>query len=197
MTGTINLITFFEAYRDDFEFTANGVFRKALPPLCPDCSTQMVHNGYNYRCKDHLGTVKVGRYLCPSCRKTVTEDGSFWGNLTGQLFGIILFGDKATHQLCLLHLNKLIVNDFPKNTTIEQEMTKYELLNIFYNREFEIEFLLRAADEEQSVKTAEKGNYKRWLREVKPAFRINGLNGHHFSCYRFFENRYPSKLCWV
>ena len=255
----------------------------------------MVQNGYNYRCKEHLGLVRVGRYLCPACRKTATEDCSFWDNLTGQLFDIIseicqimrihhvsyegiesilnfliprdkdtvqkmvrhaieqvklvevedirvvhydeqhpkagrnqkyrltlldditkqviaeelfdskdnetiknflqkhldtnkrifivtdlyrgyanifeeLFGDKAIHQLCLLHLNKLIVSDFPKNTTIEQEMTKYKLLNIFYNRELEIEFLQRAADEEQFVKTAKKGDYKRWLREVKRQF---------------------------
>ncbi|AGF96992.1 Mobile element protein [Methanosarcina mazei Tuc01] len=32
-----------------------------------------------------------------------------------------------------MHLNKLIVSDFPKNTTIEQELLKYRLLNIFYN----------------------------------------------------------------
>ncbi|KKH58989.1 hypothetical protein DU76_17360, partial [Methanosarcina mazei] len=49
-----------------------------------------------------------------------------------------IFGDKLVHQYCLMHLNKLIVSDFPKNTTIEQELLKYRLLNIFYNRENEI-----------------------------------------------------------
>ncbi|AGF98001.1 Mobile element protein [Methanosarcina mazei Tuc01] len=44
-----------------------------------------------------------------------------------------IFGDKLVHQYCLMHLNKLIVSDFPKNTTIEQELLKYRLLNIFYN----------------------------------------------------------------
>jgi hypothetical protein len=42
-----------------------------------------------------------------------------------------VFGDKLLHQYCLLHLNKLIVNDFPKKTTIAQELLKYRLLNIF------------------------------------------------------------------
>ncbi|AAM04482.1 predicted protein [Methanosarcina acetivorans C2A] len=44
-----------------------------------------------------------------------------------------IFRDKLVHQYCLMHLNKLIVNDFPKNTTIEQELLKYRLLSIFYN----------------------------------------------------------------
>jgi hypothetical protein len=29
---------------------------------------------------------------------------------------------------------------------------------------------------------------------IDPAFRINGLNAHNFSCYRFFENQYASTL---
>jgi hypothetical protein len=256
----------------------------------------MVHNGFNTRCKEHLGMVKVGRYLCPDCRKTVTEDSGFWDNLTCQFFDILteicqllrfhhvsyegiesmlnfliprdkdtiqnmvrpaiermkffevkdiqfvhydeqhpragrnkkcrltildavtkqviadelfnskdnetiknflkkhldtnkpifivtdlyrgyagifeeLFGNKATHQLCLLHLNKLIVCDFPKNTTIEQDLIKYKLLNIFYNRELEIEFLQCITDEEQVMKRGSKSDYKRWLREAKHQFR--------------------------
>jgi hypothetical protein len=82
-----------------------------------------------------------------------------------------LFGNKATHQLCLLHLNKLITSDFPKNTTIEQELIKYELLNIFYNRELEIEFLQCIVDEEQAMKMGNKSDYRRWLREAKHQFR--------------------------
>jgi hypothetical protein len=82
-----------------------------------------------------------------------------------------LFGNKATHQLCLLHLNKLIASDFPKNTTIGQELIKYELLNIFYNRELEIEFLQCIVDEERATKMGSKSDYKRWLREAKNQFR--------------------------
>jgi hypothetical protein len=43
------------------------------------------------------------------------------------------FGKNLILQFCLLHLNKLIVKDFPRKTTIEQELIKYKLLNIFYN----------------------------------------------------------------
>jgi len=290
------LLRIFGNYSDDFEFTADGVFRKTTPPLCPDCNTQMVHNGFNIRCKEHLGMVKVGRYLCPVCQKTITEDSGFWDNLTDQFFDMLaeicqllrfhhvsyegiesvlrfliprsketvrniikyatekmvvppvnnvlyihydeqhpkagrnqkyrltildhitkqviaeelldskdgetiksflkrhldtskpifivtdlyrgypkiikdVFGTKATHQLCLLHLNKLIVSDFPKKTTIEQELIKYELLNIFYNRELEIEFLQCIVDEERAMKQCNKSDYEKWLRKAKSLFR--------------------------
>ena len=52
-----------------------------------------------------------------------------------------VFGDNVIHQLCLLHLNKLIAGKFPRNTTIKQELMKYQLLNIFYNRDAEIKIL--------------------------------------------------------
>ena len=54
--------------------------------------------------------------------------------------------------MCLLHLNKLIVGDFPENGTIEQELMKYRLLNILYNRDAEIEVLEGMAKEERMVR---------------------------------------------
>jgi len=33
--------------------------------------------------------VKVGRYLCPVCRRTITEDSGFWDNLTDQFFDML------------------------------------------------------------------------------------------------------------
>jgi hypothetical protein len=41
-------------------------------------------------------------------------------------------------QFCLLHLNKFIVRDFPRKTTIEQELIKY-IVDIYFT--IEIEFL--------------------------------------------------------
>ena len=52
-----------------------------------------------------------------------------------------VFGENLIHQYCLLHLNKLVVKDFPRYTFIAQELLKYRILNIFYNREKEIEML--------------------------------------------------------
>jgi transposase-like protein len=80
-----------------------------------------------------------------------------------------VFGDNLIHQYCLLHLNKLIVNDFSKNTTIAQELLKYRLLNIFYNRETEIEMLRKLELEEKQIIQDEKA-YKSWIKKAKIGF---------------------------
>ena len=80
-----------------------------------------------------------------------------------------VFGDNLIHQYCLLHLNKLIVNDFPKNTTIAQELVKYRLLNIFYNREEEIEMLRKLELEEIEIIRNEEA-YKSWIKKAKKSF---------------------------
>jgi hypothetical protein len=81
-----------------------------------------------------------------------------------------VFGNKVIHQFCLLHLNKLIVNDFPRKTSIEQELLKYRLLNIFYNREPEIEFLSCLIEEEKTMKQISRREYKSWIKEAKNLF---------------------------
>jgi hypothetical protein len=68
-------------------------------------------------------------------------------------------------------LNKRIVGDFPNNTTVEQELMKYRLLNIFYNRDAEIAVLRRMAEEEQEMKQRDKKEYKRGLRKQRATFR--------------------------
>ena len=42
--------------------------------------------------------------------------------------------------------------DFPKNGTIEQELIRYRLLNILYNRDAEIEILEEMVKEEQEMR---------------------------------------------
>ncbi|AKB36445.1 Mobile element protein [Methanosarcina siciliae C2J] len=80
-----------------------------------------------------------------------------------------IFRDKLVHQYCLMHLNKLIVNDFPKNTTIEQELLKYRLLNIFYNRKNEIKFLEELQSEELNV-INNKEKHQEWSKKAKKEF---------------------------
>ncbi len=80
-----------------------------------------------------------------------------------------VFGDNLIHQYCLLHLNKLIVGDFPKNTTIAQELLKYRLLNIFYNREKEIEMLRQLELKEKEI-IKKKEVYKSWIKKAKNDF---------------------------
>jgi hypothetical protein len=289
------LSTIFQDYSNDFEFTASGIFRKIVPPLCPECGYPMSHNGFNTCQKGLLGEANVGKYLCGACGKSTQEDRDFWIKLKANFFGIItgictrlrlnhvsyeviesimgylyprdkdtirnmvqcaikemevplvkniqfvhydeqhpkagrnqkyrltlldsvtrqviaeelfdskdadtiegflrrnldtqkqifivtdlyrgysdvfkrVFGNKVIHQFCLLHLNKLIVNDFPRKTSIEQELVKYRLLNIFYNREPEIEFLSCLIKEEESMKQISSREYKSWIREAKNLF---------------------------
>jgi hypothetical protein len=256
----------------------------------------MNYNGYNTYDKRGLGSVKIGRYICPSCDKTCEEERSFWEKLKGDFFGIIaeiynlmklhhvsyqgisdimgliypqgkdsifnmfadsvektvippaenirivlydeqhpkkgrtqkfrltlldgvtgqpiaeelhdskdpatitafltkyldpskrtfvvtdlypsypgvfteFFGENLIHQYCLTHLNKLIVADFPNNTTIEQELMKYRMLNIFYNRDAELKFLRGLVEEEQVMKEGNKKECRAWLRKQMAIFR--------------------------
>ena len=64
-----------------------------------------------------------------------------------------------------MHPNKLIVGDFPKNTTIEQELMKYELLNIFYNSGCGNRGLRGHGEEEQELKRRRAG-YEEQNREL-------------------------------
>jgi len=80
-----------------------------------------------------------------------------------------VFGDKLLHQYCLMHLNKLIVNDFPRKTTMAQELLKYRLLNIFYNREKEIEMLRQLESEEREI-IQNEDVYKAWIKKAKNEF---------------------------
>jgi hypothetical protein len=258
----------------------------------------MNRNGYNTYCKKYIGSIKMGRYLCPCCSEPLEEDRSFWEELKNTFFGVInafyqklrfyivsyqgisdvmklvfprgkttiynefmesvekmyippvedvlivhydeqhlkiggtqkfrltllddatgrpiadelygnkdsetikaflakhldldrdifvvtdlapgypgifdgIFGDNMTHQLCLLHLNKLIAGYFPRKATIEQELMKYRLLNIFYNRDAEIKMLEEmAAEEERLIDQNDKKKYETWLKEKIAAFRI-------------------------
>ena len=71
----------FEEFSNDLECTADGIFRRAIPPLCPECGVLMSRNGYNAYCKKYIGSIKMGRYICPCCGESLEEDRSFWEKL--------------------------------------------------------------------------------------------------------------------
>ena len=52
-----------------------------------------------------------------------------------------IWGKKVVHQICILHLNKLISRDFGKKPSLQNMYNKYLLLNIFYNRDKELQYL--------------------------------------------------------
>jgi hypothetical protein len=54
---------------------------------------------------------------------------------------------------------------------MEQELTKYKLLNIFYNRDNEIEFLKKLAEEEKIMKQKNDKGYLKWLKKQRYLFK--------------------------
>jgi len=292
--GVGAFLNLFSGFGNEFEITSEGVFCRIIAPECPDCGTNMDHNGHNDHTKMNLGTFKVGRYRCPCCHKSLEEDISVWEDLKREFFnqlrriyrvfknnnvsyqaisdiikliflqskssvfrGFIesmeeveipesgkayiihydeqfpkkgrcqkfrltlldaktkkpiaeelfedknsetikqflmsnldinepiyivtdfgtsypkilneIFGNKLLHQYCLFHLNKLIAKDFPRNTTIAQELLKYRLFNIFYNHEKEIEMLTEFEAKERRIINKKK-SYKIWIKNVKHDF---------------------------
>lgn len=82
-----------------------------------------------------------------------------------------IWGNKVIVQKCLLHLNKLVVNDFGKNTTLLNEYNKYLILNIFYNREKELRFLEKLLKKQDKKKYGSAKEKKEWVKEAKQKFR--------------------------
>ena len=289
------LLDVFGSFDNNYEYTAEGIFRRKTSPFCPECNGLMVHNGYNIYTKKGLGDTKIGRYKCSNCNYIQEENRSFWEGIKSVFFdslddffkllrhhnvshegisavmdfiyprskstilrefnrnmeqeevlhdenvylvhydeqhpkegrrqkyrltlldaktqrpladelfddkssetiknflkkhldtskpvfivtdfdntypGILknVFGDKLVHQYCLMHLNKLVVLDFPRKTTIEQELLKYRMLNIFYNREKEIKFLEKLLPDELNLISDEK-KYLEWIKTAKKQFK--------------------------
>jgi hypothetical protein len=80
-----------------------------------------------------------------------------------------IFGDKIIHQWCLFHLNKRIVqHDFPRSKTMNQILTMYRLLGIFYNRDDEVAYLRHLVMEENLM--IDDDNYDEWLNNTRSEF---------------------------
>lgn len=91
----------------------------------------------------------------------VTDFGTSYPNILNEIFG-----EKLLHQYCLFHLNKLIGKDFPRKTTIAQDLLKYKLYNIFYNHEKEIELISKLEAKERSI-IQDKKVYGEWIKKAK------------------------------
>ena len=81
-----------------------------------------------------------------------------------------IWGNKVIHQKCLLHLNKLIVNDFGRNLKLIDLYNKYLLLNIFYNRKKELKFIQKLMKKQAAKSFINNKEKKEWLKETKKKF---------------------------
>jgi len=79
---------------------------------------------------------------------------------------------KIIHQHCILHLNKLIVKDFHRNCSLKDELVKYRLLNIFYDRREEIEYLKNSENRERRYKEKHDKGYNKWLLDQRKEFHL-------------------------
>ncbi|MBC8357341.1 MAG: hypothetical protein H8E54_00125 [Candidatus Aminicenantes bacterium] len=82
-----------------------------------------------------------------------------------------IWGNKVIHQKCLMHLNKLVVKDFGKNTTLLNEYNKYLILNIFYNRKRELKFLERLIKKQNKRSFSNVKEQREWIKKAKQKFR--------------------------
>ena len=81
-----------------------------------------------------------------------------------------IFNGNAIHQYCIFHLNKIIANEFSKNAPMRDELIKYRLLNIFYNREEELDYLKKICKEEASMNFKDEKEEKEWRKKAKIRF---------------------------
>lgn len=293
------ILNAFNEYSNEYEFTANGIFRRISSPTCPCCGNQMSHNGYNEYSILDLANIKLGKYLCKKCNMSLQENNTFWEMMkfeinqiiTGlyqvlrnhdvsfegvsevmdyiipqsrdtisrdftdsvasaqlpedspiqivhydeqhpkagrsqkyrltllngvshnviaeelsdnktqetikQFFGINLkdiiekstpifivtdlsngyaelikdvFKGNAIHQYCLFHLNQIIAKEFSKQAPMKDELVKYMLFNIFYDREEELNYLRKVVEEEASINFKNEKEEKEWRKRAKIRF---------------------------
>ncbi len=276
-----------------FEYTKKGVIRAVEKPSCDCCGKECIRNGWDPLTRQGLFTLKIGKFLCQSCQRTIRSDLSFWEQfinkweetissfflrladkdvalramseimnfltpmskdsvmrrifsavkqlvlptiktkyqlvhydeqhpkkgrqqkyrltlicaitrtvLADELFDnkdyetvknfltthldtkketIIIsddcpwyetvfndiFGKNAKHQLCILHLNKLIVKDCGKIKSLHEMYNTYLLLDIFFDRSKDLLFLETLINEQERVSEKEM---KEWLKTARKRF---------------------------
>lgn len=289
----------FKEYSNEYEFTAEGIFRKIIPPACPQCGKLMSHNGYNKHNILNLACIKLGRYLCKKCRLSFKEENIFWDNMKLEISKILaglyqvlrnhdvsyegisnvmdylipqsrdticrrfsnsltsvelpetssiqiihydeqhpkasrsqkyrltllngvtheviaeevsdnksqetikhffknnlrdivekstpvfivtdqgngyaeliadVFKGNAIHQYCIFHLNQNIAKEFSKQCSMKEELIKYRLFNIFYNRDEEINYLKTVCEREASINFKDEKEENEWRKYAKIRF---------------------------
>jgi hypothetical protein len=289
----------FKEYSNEFEFTAEGLFRRIKPPACPRCGKRMSHNGSNkYRILD-LAIIKLGRYQCKKCSLNLQEGNIFLEKMKFEISKILtglyqvlrnhdvsyqgisevmdylipqsrdticrnfsnsvasvqlpetssiqiihydeqhpkagrsqkyrltllngvsheviaeelsdnksqeviksffknnlkeviekstpvfivtdqgngyaeliadVFNGNAIHQYCTFHLNQNIAKEFSRKCPMKDELIKYRLFNIFYDRDDELNYLKKLCEEEASINFKDEKEENEWRKKAKIRF---------------------------
>jgi len=95
----------------------------------------------------------------------VTDQGKGYAELIS-----VVFNGNAIHQYCIFHLNQNIEKEFSRQCTMKEEFIKYRLLNIFYDREEELNYLKEVCEEEASISFKDTKEEREWLKRAKIRF---------------------------
>ncbi|NQU78530.1 transposase [Candidatus Woesearchaeota archaeon] len=99
----------------------------------------------------------------------ITDDCPWYPNVFKEIWG-----DKVVHQLCILHLNKLVVKDCGRVKTLQEMYDTYLLLGIFFDRSKEQQFLQMLIEEEKTIDDSRRDE---WLKTARKSFNkfVRGL----------------------
>jgi hypothetical protein len=81
-----------------------------------------------------------------------------------------VFNGNAIHQYCTFHLNQNIAKEFSRKCPMKDELIKYRLFNIFYDRDEELNYLERVCEEEASIDLKDEKEEKEWRKKAKIRF---------------------------
>lgn len=76
----------------------------------------MTYNGYNEYTKKGLGSIKIGRYICPACKELLEEDRSFWKELKEKFFNVMnqIYHRMRAHHVSYQGISWILELIFPK-----------------------------------------------------------------------------------
>lgn len=111
------LLNAFKEYSNEYEFTAEGVFRRIVPPPCPQCGKTMSHNGSNKYHILNLAIIKFGRYRCGKCRLNLEEDNIFWDDMKFEISKILtgIYQVLRNHDVSYEGISELMGYLIPKS----------------------------------------------------------------------------------
>jgi len=81
-----------------------------------------------------------------------------------------VFNGNAIHQYCTFHLNQNIAKEFSRKCPLKDELIKYRLFNIFYDRYEELNYLERVCEEEASIDFKDEKEENEWRKKAKIRF---------------------------
>jgi hypothetical protein len=95
----------------------------------------------------------------------VTDQGKGYAELIADVFN-----GNAIHQYCTFHLNQNIAKEFSRKCPMKDELIKYRLFNIFYDRDDELNHLKKLCEEEASINFKDEKEENEWRKKAKIRF---------------------------